>query len=208
MKPLQPRCLSAFLHINRYWDRQHDCWAAKILPGEFYVTQHDEMVATVLGSCVSACIRDVQSGVGGMNHFMLPLTNKDANDGSLLGLSTRYGNYAMEHLINEIFKAGGARKNLEIKVFGGGRVLRRMTMDIGKRNIDFVHHYLRAEGLPIVAEDVGDVYPRKVLYRPATGKVLMKKLESMHNDTIEKRENEYYQNIIKKPDISGEIELF
>ncbi len=208
MKSPQPRCLAEFSHINRYWDRQHHCWAAKILPGEFYVTQHDELVATVLGSCVSACIRDRESGVGGMNHFMLPLTSKSADDESLLGLSTRYGNYAMEHLINEIFKAGGARKYLEVKIFGGGRVLRRMTMDIGKRNIDFVRHYLAAEGLQVIAEDVGDVYPRKVLYRPATGKVLMKKLRSMHNDTIEQRENAYYQNITRQTDIAGDIELF
>jgi len=207
MKP-QPACMPAFRHVNRYWDKQHQCWSAKILPGEFYVTANDEMVATVLGSCVSACIRDQMTGIGGMNHFMLPITNKSAGDESLLGLSTRYGNFAMEHLINEIFKAGGVRKNLEVKIFGGGRVLRRMTMDIGKRNIDFVRHYLDAEGLRISAEDVGDVFPRKVLYRPATGKVLMKKLESMHNDTIEKRENEYYQNITEQTEIAGEIELF
>lgn len=206
-----PRVLRGFEHINRYWDKLHESFAAKILPGEYYVTTNEELVATVLGSCVSACVRDRIFGIGGMNHFMLPETSEGpAAAGSWkstsLSASTRYGNYAMEHLINDILKNGGRKENLEIKLFGGGRILAQMT-DIGRRNIAFVRDYLNVEGFKVEAEDLGGNYPRKVIYNPRTGKVLMKKLRSLHNNTIIERETAYMQELESQP-VSGEIDLF
>lgn len=208
LPPMEPE-LEGFKHINRYWDRLNDCYAAKILPGEYYVTVHDEVIVTVLGSCVSACIRDKVFGIGGMNHFMLPVNKEEmSSSGGYMGESTRYGNFAMEQMINDILKHGGMRKNLEVKLFGGGRVLKNMTtLDIGKKNIDFVLQYIRDESLELSAEDLGDIYPRKVLYFPSTGKVRVKKLRSLHNNTIIERETSYRKKIEKAP-VSGDIELF
>jgi len=199
--------LPGFGHINRYWDRANEAFAAKILPGEYYVTMREEWVVTVLGSCVSACIRDSIFAIGGMNHFMLPMRG-DAGQCRATDLSdaTRYGNFAMEHLINGILKNGGRRENLEIKLFGGGRVLAQMT-DVGRRNIVFVRDYIETERLRIAAEDLGGVHPRKIMYNPLTGKVRMKLLRSMHNDTIIRRETEYMQELDEKP-VAGEVELF
>ena len=209
--PPPPSCLQAFAHIKRYWDRQRNSYVAKILPGEFYVSQVDELIATTLGSCVSACIWDAQAGLGGMNHFMLPLTDKEAHQVNWgqrnnANDATRYGNYAMEHLINEILKHGGQRKNLRAKVFGGGNVMRQQS-DVGRKNAAFVRDYLDTEGIPLLAQDLGLNYPRKVLFNPKTGKALMKRLESMHNDTILVRENSYRDSIIQQP-VEGDIELF
>lgn len=203
-----PRALPGFESINRYWDRTNLIFAAKILPGEFYVTREDELISTVLGSCVAACIRDRLFGIGGMNHFMLPLDDGSGTwDGSSeLARSTRYGNYAMEHMINEILKNGGNRNNLEAKVFGGGRILAEGS-DIGRKNIDFVHKFLRAEGIPLINEDVGDVFPRKVNYYPMNGKVRMKKLRQVSNQTIVTRERSYMSEL-RNDTVSGEIELF
>ena len=208
LPPMQPN-LPGFKHINRYWDKTNNSYAAKILPGEYYVTIHDEVITTVLGSCVSACIRDTVFGIGGMNHFMLPVNKGDDLVAfGAAGESTRYGNFAMEQMINDILKNGGRRNNLEIKVFGGGRVLKNMsTLDIGKKNIDFVLQYIKDESLKLTADDLGDIYPRKVLFFPASGRVRVKKLRSLHNQTIIERENNYSKAIAKKPS-SGEIELF
>ncbi len=203
-----PPALPGFEHVNRYWDDMHKQFAAKILPGEYYVTQGREMVVTVLGSCVSACIRDVVTGVGGMNHFMLPVGAGSGGswDAAGLGTSTRYGNYAMEKLINDILKHGGRRPNLEVKVFGGGKILANMT-DIGDKNISFVRAYLNAEGFRLAASDLGDIHPRKVYYTPATGKVFMKKLRALHNNTIVERETAYMEAIVHTP-VEGDITLF
>mgnify|MGYP001813322466 FL=1 len=200
--------LPGFENINRYWDKQHDIQAAKILPGEYYVTNNNELVTTVLGSCVSACIRDRVFGIGGMNHFMLPLSEGKGWGGAsdFTSTATRFGNYAMEHMINDILKHGGHKKQLEAKIFGGGRMMDAQT-DIGRTNIDFVCSYLKTEGIPVLAQDVGDIYPRKVIYFPESGKVRVKKLKSMHNSTVLTRETQYRKEIVEQP-VQTDIELF
>ena len=207
-KPRPAKALRGFTEINRYWDRQRNLYAAKILPGQYYVTIEDELIVTVLGSCVSACIRDPAMRIGGMNHFMLPTGEHTEKLFEKNSDATRYGNFAMEKLINDILKHGGRRENLEIKVFGGGKVIEHMTeADVGNRNIKFVREFLSTEGFRIVAEDLGDIFPRKIIYDPMTGKVQVKKLRSMHNETIAKREQSYQKEIENKP-LSGDIELF
>ena len=205
--PRPPLVLPGFEHVRRTWNSTYETYAARILPGEYYVTINNEGVYTTLGSCISACIRDRVTGVGGMNHFMLPASG-DVDGWKSTGLSaaTRYGNFAMEHLINVILKNGGKRQNLEVKLFGGGRILQNMT-DVGLRNITFAHDYIATEGLKVVAEDVGDVFPRMVVYFPATGKVRVKRLRSLHNNTILEEEKRYLSSVESKP-VCGEIELF
>jgi len=198
------KCLEGFSHINRYWDKYNDIVTAKILPGQYYVTKNNEAIVTVLGSCISACIRDVNSGIGGMNHFMLPADNSGAN--TRLSESARYGNFAMEMLINEILKNGGIRSSLEVKIFGGGKILRNMT-DVGQRNIEFVTTYIKTEGLNLVSSDVGTPHPRKVYYFPESGRVRIKKLRKLHNETVIEREADYMKDLVKKP-VEGDIELF
>lgn len=191
---------------NFYFDRHFDCESAKILPGEYYFTNKDMLIVTVLGSCVAACIRDRVTGIGGMNHFMLPDTGNDGMDDPV-SASMRYGTYAMEILINDLLKAGAKRSNLEAKVFGGGNVLKGfVAINVGERNSQFVKRYLKAENIPIVAEDLIDIYPRKVYFFPKTGKVLVKKLKQLHNETVITRETDYAKSIVKP--VSGDIDLF
>ncbi len=202
-----PLALPGFEHIKRAWSDAHEAYAARLNPGEYYVTKNDEGIYTTLGSCISACIRDRVNGVGGMNHFMLPASAGEGGwKAAGLGASTRYGNFAMEHLINEIMKNGGSRQNLEVKLFGGGRIIANMT-DVGLRNIEFARDYVATEGLRVTSEDVGDVFPRMVVYFPATGRVRVKRLRSLHNNTIVEQETNYLHTIEDKP-VSGEIELF
>jgi chemotaxis protein CheD len=191
---------------NVYYDRTFDCDAAKILPGEYYYTPKDMLIVTVLGSCVSACIRDRMTGQGGMNHFMLPDGGGDA--GSPVSASMRYGTFAMEVLINDLLKAGARRENLEAKVFGGGAVLRGFTaMNVGERNAAFVMQFLKTERIPVLAEDLNDIHPRKVYFFPKTGKVLVKKLMQTQNDTVARRELDYAKRLKVEP-VGGEIDLF
>ncbi|CAG0940118.1 Chemoreceptor glutamine deamidase CheD [Gallionellaceae bacterium] len=202
-----PLALPGFEHIKRGWNDTYEAYAARLMPGEYYVTLHDEGIYTTLGSCISACIRDRVIGIGGMNHFMLPASGEMSGwKSENLSVINRYGNFAMEHLINDILKNGGKRQNLEVKVFGGGRIIANMT-DVGMRNINFVRDYIETEGLHIVSEDVGDVYPRMVVYFPATGKVRVKRLRSVHNNLIIEEEFRYLNTIEAKP-VSGDIELF
>jgi chemotaxis protein CheD len=199
------RNVEEVLSPNLYFDNNFNIESVKILPGEYYVTARDMMLVTTLGSCVAACIHDRLSGIGGMNHFMLPENKLDAGPA---GVSARYGTYAMEVLINQLLKIGARRSNLEAKVFGGGSVLRGFTTsNVGLRNAEFVLEYLKTEGIQIAAQDMLDVYPRKVYFFPRTGKVKLKKLRNVHNDTIIEREQSYSAKL-RFADVQGDVELF
>jgi chemotaxis protein CheD len=190
---------------RRIYDAQAQAWMVKVFPGEYYVTKKtDELLVTVLGSCVSACIRDAVAGIGGMNHFMLP-SHKSGNWGED-SRSARFGNFAMEKLINELIKAGCSRDRMEIKVFGGGNVT-DMSNEVGTDNAEFVVRYLHAEGLRIAAQDLGGDYPRRIQYAPATGKVVRKFLGTVDKYSITREESEYASRLSEKK-TGGEIELF
>jgi chemotaxis protein CheD len=201
-----PRSLPGFEAIRRYRNSTGQI-IAKLLPGDYYVTKNDEVLDTVLGSCVSACIRNPKTGIGGMNHFMLPRPSGHENDtwGSVAGRATRYGSASMEQLINRILSAGGTRADLEVKIFGGGRVLSSL-IDVGNHNVLFVREFLRSEGLNVASEDVGENCPRHVQYFPKTGRVRVKHLNSRHTD-IASHEQQYLSGLEKTP-VAGEIDLF
>ncbi|MCK9604938.1 MAG: chemoreceptor glutamine deamidase CheD [Methylomonas sp.] len=206
---VSPASIPGFENINRYWDKENQIVTAKLLPGDYYVTKDGEMITTVLGSCVSACIRDRVLGIGGMNHFMLPETSSsrlNSREESVVGTAMRYGNFAMEHLINTILHFGGKRKNLEVKLFGGGKVIATLG-DVGSRNIAFVLDYVDTEALTLVSQDLGDIYPRKVNFYPQSGRVRMKKIRDLHNETIVLREKRYGSQI-KNIAVESSIELF
>ena len=200
--------LPGFEHMRRFWDPTHSCMTVKVLPGEYYVSTQEEMISTVLGSCVSACVRDAERRIGGMNHFMLPEPmSGERNDWSLaVGRAARYGSDAMEQLINAVLKAGGRREALTVKIFGGGRVLAQMT-DVGQRNISFVKRYLETERLPVVAEDVGDIYPRQLQFFPVSGRVRVRQLRSQRDAELAANEQRYLKRLANDP-IKGEVELF
>ena len=197
---MPPLLTEEFRGINRYWDRVSDLPAAKILPGEFYVSSQGEVISTVLGSCVSACVRDRNTGIGGMNHFMLPRHSSYRGDPArkLLSIAGRYGNVAMERLINCVLGHGGRRENLEFKVFGGARVL-DIDSEVGQQNITFISEYLRTENFKIVAQDLGGDLPRKIKYFPRDGRVMMKKLRRVQGYTLHHREQSYYKKLDETP---------
>ena len=205
--PTLPEAMPGFEHLRRFWDPTQNCMVVKVLPGEFYVGAQDELVSTVLGSCVAACIHDPVRGIGGMNHFMLP-EPRGASDSwsSTVGRAARYGSDAMEQLINAVLKAGGQRAELRVKVFGGGRVLAQLS-DVGQRNIDFVHRYLAAERLPLAAEDLGGTYPRQVQFFPLSGRVRVRQLRRSDDVALVAGERGYLKRLANDP-IKGEVELF
>lgn len=183
---------------RHYFDREFGLSAVKLLPGEYYVTSRNMVLTTVLGSCVSACVRDSSAGVGGMNHFMLP---DDADPTSRdTAAAMRYGAYAMEMLLNELFKAGARRERLEAKVFGGGAVLANMTMlNIGDRNADFVLRYLEMAQVRISAQDLRGKQARRINYFPETGRVTMRKLQQQDDALLAQQEQELVQALLKQP---------
>jgi chemotaxis protein CheD len=154
----------------RYWDPRLGVFIQQVLPGELFVTDEDIVIATVLGSCVSACVRDIRRGIGGINHFMLPgAVRGDPGD------SARYGVYALECLVNKVLGTRGRRSDLEVKVFGGGQVI-EVGSDIGRSNIELVRRFFADEQIEISSEDLGQQLARRVRYWPRTGRAQIQRI--------------------------------
>lgn len=199
-------CFDGFEQVSRYWDPKHKYVIAKILPGEFYVSKQKELISTTLGSCIAACIWDPLINIGGMNHFLLPVkagedVSMDSN--KIISEATRYGNFAMESLINALLTKGASRQRLRAKVFGAGNVMKQ-RLTVGEKNIAFILDYLGQENIELVSQDLGGRTARKVLFDPLSGRAWVRSFVNMHNDTLLKREQNY-QRIIK---IDNDVELF
>lgn len=197
----QPRHVgeASFFYFDPHF--QHN--TAKVLPGEYFVSREDLAIVTVLGSCIAACLWDRFMRVGGMNHFMLP-------EGDSSDASGRYGSYAMELLINEMLKLGARRESMQAKIFGGGQVMHNFTtMNVGERNTAFVTEYLQTERIPIVSEDVLDIYPRKVVFFPATGKAMVKRLAHAHPEELALQERTRGNAaVVARNTAGGSVDLF
>ena len=190
---------------RRYFDPRFEATIITVAPGEHEITSaKDEIVATVLGSCVSVCLRDSHSGVGGLNHFLLPKNN----GGSDSSAGERYGDTAMEVLINGLLKRGAKRANFEAKVFGGARVLSGATMlAIGDGNIAFVTEFLNREGIQTVSKDVGGTRSRRIHYQPSTGRAWVQHVQSSQKSTEHEQEVAYLNRLKTQP-VAGEVEIW
>lgn len=175
--------------------------------GDCHVSSEPDLTyATVLGSCISACVRDVSANVGGMNHFLLAEQSDSARD--RYGASARYGAFAMEQLINKVLSRGSGNKlNLEIKVFGGGNINASLT-DVGARNIEFVRDFLANEGYALAGQDMGGTYARRVMFKPHSGRAFIKRLDGAAGSTIAREELAIAGRRAVAPPPADDIELF
>ena len=185
--------------MRKIFDSKYKADVMLIGQGEFYVSNQSELIATTLGSCISICIYDPLSKVGGMNHYMLPepVLKKDNIEFG----RAKYGINSMEMLINEVLKYGGKRDRLKAKMFGGANMFAKTTdpnsdrIGVGEQNIQFGIKYLSLEGITIQSQDVGLDHARKVYFEPGTGKVKLFRLDSQKQNEIKQSEKKYHQKI-------------
>lgn len=195
----------AAAEVSRYFDPKLGRTVVSIPAGGCYVTGDSrEVLTTLLGSCVSACIRDVAAGIGGLNHFLLPESAAPTADPVNLGY--RYGSFAMEALINDILRRGGARNRLEIKLFGGAEVLSDVR-PIGRRNVTFAENFFATEHMAVAARHLGGKQARRIQYFPITGRVRLRVLPGDEQQTVVAEERAYTR-YLDNTEVGGEVELF
>lgn len=141
-----------------------------LYPAELFVSKSPYQINTILGSCVSVCLYDPVTKIGGMNHFMLPYWNGQ-------GLaSPKYGNIAIEKLIDKLISMGCMKSNLKAKIFGGGEVIETQVVQfhIGARNIEVARLALEENKIPILSSSVGGKLGRKIEFLTSSGDVRQK----------------------------------
>jgi len=146
-----------------------------IHPGEFYVSDSDIIIGTLLGSCIAISMYDLDHGIAGMNHFMLP--GEELGNNVSVDKHAKYGVSAINQLLDEIIKRGANRKKIKAKIFGGGHVLNTKlgSSSIPSENIKLAKIMMEFEDIPIISSDVGGNFMRKVLLEVKTGKVFLSK---------------------------------
>jgi chemotaxis protein CheD len=161
------------------------------------------MLTTILGSCVSACLRDPVVGVGGMNHFLLPGDNGNSGHTGRGASALRYGVHAMELLVNGLLQRGAQRSRLEAKLFGGARMMKGLT-DVGELNASFAERFLQDEGIALVGGSLRGAQGRRIQFWPVSGRARQIML-SVNNEGLFHKETQ----ATPLPDSgSGEVDLF
>ena len=141
-----------------------------LYPAAMFASRTPHMVTTILGSCVAVCLYDPVAKVGGINHYMLPLWNGQ-------GLaSPKYGNIAIEKLVDKMVSLGCTRNNLQAKIFGVGEVIEThiTQFNIGARNIKLAYEALEELKIPILGQSVGGKLGRKILFNTESFEVKQK----------------------------------
>lgn len=153
---------------------KYDKTVTVIYAGEHYVSNNDEYIETLLGSCIAVCLYDPSTCISGMNHFMLSGKNKEHDE-----ISGKYGTVSINNLIKEMMDLGANAKNIVAKVFGGGHVLRSSNngTNVPNENVRLAMSMLEIEDIPIAQYDVGDNYSRRIVMDSKNGKVFCKKTE-------------------------------
>lgn len=168
-----------------------------VLPGEYYASRTGEVLYTVVGSCIAACIFDPERHLGGINHFLLPgVVLPEEVQHSELG---RYGMFAMELLIGDLLTLGAKRETLTAKLFGGANLLgfRKGDGDVAGANVRFARKYLELEGIPVLKEDLGGRAGRKILFFSGSERVLLKRYIPGPSDPFRQQEEAYRNRVFR-----------
>ncbi len=159
-----------------YYDQTLDVHLISVMAGVYHWTRSSDIAfSTTLGSCLSVCAYDKHAGIGGMNHFLLPQAPEHEADDKY-SESFRYGSAAIETLLNSLYSKGAAKNGMQVKIFGGGKVLGGLSQDVGQKNINFARNFFKRENMRIESEDVGGNHGRRIIFFPRQGKVLMRSL--------------------------------
>ena len=185
----KPQTLPMSDNVVRYWDPYWGRCAVKLKPGEYAVSSAEEVLVTVVGTCSAVCIRDTNSSLTGMVHFMLPISGLSFLDRSTQFLAEEYGHFAFTRLINSMEEQGASRESLEACVVGGARLWRSSAACVDA-SVRFIRRYLAKKHIPVVAEFHGPRSPKKLYFTPSHRIPDVRVLEE-YNSTIKKREQKY-----------------
>lgn len=194
--------------MKKFFNRKFNRYTYEIFAGDYYTTKEQQVVlTTLLGSCISVCIRDKVTGVVGINHFMLPGAVR--REDIIFNEDARYGINAMEKMINGMMKLGARRNTMQAKVFGGGRVMDTSMTNVAQSNIDFALTYLQMEEIPILTQDVGGKAGRKLFFFPDTFAVYLKRIQYEKTlQTAVNREKKFMQWMHKQQREESDLTLF
>lgn len=141
-----------------------------IFPGTLRVSRKEEIIWTILGSCVAVILHDNANKFSGMNHYMLPYwNNKDSP-------TEMYGDIAIKKLVEKMMAMGSKIEEMEARIIGGSEQINK-TFEIGKKNIQVASQILTNYGIKVICRQTGGPFGRKIKLLTHTGKLFIKTLD-------------------------------
>lgn len=196
LPPLEP----PYDRVTRYIDPHTGLVTAKLVPGQLFVGGTRDCITTVVGACLTVCMHDPRACTGGMLQFLLPcprgVTAPPLRSGGLEP-ADRYAFLALEALVGALEARGARRAQIVAKLFGAAQVDAELS-ESSRETLRQVRDYLRVERIPEEASDTGLLQARKVVFHPGEGRVRLKKLGELPNDTLPRREREYYARVLAR----------
>jgi chemotaxis protein CheD len=181
-------------------------------PGEYFASENRVVISTLLGSCVAACLWDEQNRIIGMNHFLLAHRQYAKNKPLCRTEAGTYGIHSMELLINGMMKLGARRENLRAKAFGGASVMNTSRTDnffcVGEVNSRFIVEFLKTDGIPLVAFDLGGDVGRVIHFFSDDFSVYSRKMAKTTQEEITKKEQGFWKSSIEKEEGAPEPEVW
>ena len=192
LPPLEP----PYDMVTRYIDPHTGLATAKLVPGQLFVGGTRDCITTVVGSCLTVCMHEPRARCGGMLQFLLPCQRSPAPSRTVgLDASERYAYFALEALVDALQLRGARRANMVVKLFGAAQVDPELA-ESSRETIRQVRDYLRVERMAVEGADTGLLQARKIVFHPGEGRVRLKKLGELPNDTLPRREREYYARVL------------
>jgi chemotaxis protein CheD len=184
-------------------EKYHNAERVTLSPGEYYSTGNPAVISTLLGSCVAACLYDPRKRLIGMNHFMLSNARYAMDMPNHITEAGRYGIQAMELLINQMMAKGTNRRLLRAKIFGGATILNRDPDSgnffcVGQVNCKFITEYLKSEGIPVDALDIGGNFGRVIHFSNGDFAVHRRIIDSSRSHKLALRDRNCWQQAIKQ----------
>ncbi len=144
-------------------------------PGDYYFADRDTRIRTVLGSCVAMTFWHPHLRVGGMCHYMLPERGGERRTVDRPAADGFYADTAIALLLEEIDAAGAPHNEYQVKLFGGGSMFpeanKNRTNRLGIQNVQAARRLAKQHGFTYVAEHLGDVGHRNVVFEVWSGEV-------------------------------------
>ena len=201
LPPLEP----PYDRVIRYIDPHTGLVTAKLVPGQLFVGGTRDCITTVVGACLTVCMHDARARAGGMLQFLLPYPRVTVAPARGLEPADRYAFLALEALVGALEARGARRSQMVAKLFGAAQVDGELA-ESSRETLRQVRDYLRVERIAEEASDTGLLQARKVVFHPGEGRVRLKKLGELPNDTLPRREREYDDRVLARA--SGQGELF
>lgn len=139
----------------------------RVRMADYKLCSPPDMVTTLgLGSCMGVAIYSDEPRWCGLAHIMLP----DSKKITFMDNRNKFADTCLMDMYQDLLLHTGVNAHFFAKIAGGAKMFaydsNNELLNIGEQNYEAVHRFLTEQGIPIMAEDVGEDFSRTIVFDP------------------------------------------